>query len=82
MKKIWIVCSLQGAVVGFGNSGIEHDDNCFVFNRKWEATFDTEKEAVDYIESSMIDYKRRNVEGVRLVILTVYCSDSDSKFIQ
>lgn len=79
MKRIWVVFSLDEAVSGISNSGIDYDEYTFTLNRHYQDY--NEYGCINYIEKTMEDYKNRGVgEKTRFVIMQVFCYEGDKLF--
>jgi len=81
INKLWTVFSLDEAVSGISNSGIDYDEYTFTLGRYYQGVFDSEEKCKKHIEDSMKDYKSRGVgKNTRFVILPVFCFEDDKIF--
>ena len=82
IKKLYVVFSLEEAIDGISNTGIEHSEYNFTLNTGYKNIFNNVKDCENYIKDTMKDYKKRNIgEKTRFVILPIFCYDDDKIFI-
>ena len=72
------VFKLSDSVSGISNEGIEYDE--YIFSLAYPKLFDSEEEAIDYIESELSDCEKRNIKNVRFIINEVYFLKDDKIF--
>lgn len=81
INKLWTVFSLDEAVSGISNNGIDYDEYTFTIGRHYQGVFDSEEKCKKHIEDTMKDYKSRGVgEKTRFVIMPVFCYEDDKIF--
>jgi hypothetical protein len=81
INNLWTVFSLDDAVSGISNSGIDYDQYTFTLGHCYHGVFDSEEKCKKYIENTMKDYKKRGVgEKTRFVIMQVFCYEDDEIF--
>jgi hypothetical protein len=81
IKKLWTVFSLDEAVSGISNKGIDYDEYTFTIGRYYNGVFDSEEKCRLHIEKTMKDYRDRKVgEKTRFIILPVFCYEDDNIF--
>lgn len=81
IKKLYTVFSLDEAVSGISNSGVEYDNYSFTISRSYMGAFKNEADCYDYIENILKDYRKRNVgKNTRFIVLPVFCFDNDEIF--
>lgn len=81
LKKQWVVFSLDEAVEGISNTGIQYNEYSFTINRSYNGIFDTEENCYIYIAEIMKDYRERNVvKNTRFIALPVFFESGDEIF--
>lgn len=78
MISEWKIFSLQGAVCGISNSGIEYDESSLVL-ADYEESFDTKEKCINYLIEKEKDYKERKVEFGRYIITETYFNEKEQK---
>jgi hypothetical protein len=77
--KKYVVYSLNNAIEGIGNKGLEYNANSFVLY--FMKSFDNVEDAEKYIMDKMQDYRNRNIDSdTRFVIKTTYVYEGDEIF--
>lgn len=81
INKLWTVFSLDEAISGISNHGIEHDEYSFTLGKQHACTFDSIEKCETYIGEKLKEYASRKVgKNTRYVILPVYCFGDDKIF--
>lgn len=81
MIRKYAVFSLEGAVCGISNEGIEYGDYTFNLFKTYQGIFNTRKECEKHIANTLLDYKQRIKDNkTRFIIQEVYCQSDDPIF--
>lgn len=73
--------SLDEAVSGISNNGIEHNADVFTLSPYYRGIHDSQEKCHTQIIETLTDYKKRGVgKGKRFVIMPVFCFKDDQIF--